>query len=83
VRPLRAEIDLPAGCTLASGKAREEAGQLEGRAYKQTGLSFWPDLEPTGDRALVQWVVRGAKGASVCIVATHERAGTVRAEVTL
>ena len=51
VRPVRAEIGLPDGCELVSGKAREELGQLEGRAYKHTGISFWPDLEPTGDRA--------------------------------
>jgi hypothetical protein len=83
VRPVRAEIDLPDGCTLASGKVREEIGQLEGRAYKHSGLSFWPDLEPTGDRALVEWIVRGKPGAELSLVATHERAGTVRAKVTL
>lgn len=83
VRPVRAEIDLPEGCKLASGKVREEIGQLEGRAYKHSGLSFWPDPEPTGDRALVEWVVRGKPGDELSLVATHERAGTIRATVTL
>ena len=83
VRPVRAEIDLPEGCELVGGKVREEIGQLEGRAYKQSGLSFWPDLEPTGDRAIVEWVVQGKAGSEVDLVAAHERAGTVRAKVTL
>ena len=80
---MRAEIELPAGCTLVSGKAREEAGQLEGRAYKSSGLSFWPDLEPTADRVLVEWIVRGSPGSEIKLQATHERAGTVRAVVRL
>ena len=27
----------------SQGKRREEIGQLEGKAYKHTGVSFWPD----------------------------------------
>ena len=34
VQGLRCEIALPPGATLETGKAREERGQLEGRAYK-------------------------------------------------
>ncbi|MEP7084803.1 MAG: carboxypeptidase, partial [Betaproteobacteria bacterium] len=83
VRPVRAEIDLPEGCKLVSGKAREELGQLEGRAYKHSGLSFWPDPEPTGDRAIAEWVVRGKRGAEISVIARHERAGTVHAKVIL
>jgi murein tripeptide amidase MpaA len=83
VRPVRAEVELDGGCTLVSGKHRQEIGQLEGRAYKHSGLSFWPDLEPTGDRGVAEWVVHAKPGTSVRMVATHERAGTVRAEVKL
>src|SRR4029079_9278194 len=39
VRPVRAEIELPGGARLLAGKARQEIGQLEGRAYKHSGLS--------------------------------------------
>jgi hypothetical protein len=46
VRPVRAGIELADGCVLVSGKERQEIGQLEGRAYKHSGLSFWPDPEP-------------------------------------
>ncbi len=80
-RGVIAEIALPAGMTLVAGKARETLGELEGRAYKHTLMSFWTDTSPTADRALVEWVVKG-QGA-VKLVARHEKAGTVRALVTL
>ena len=78
-----AEIDLPQGATLVSGKAREDKGQLEGRANKHTGVSFWPDYHVTDDRMKIEWVVRAAQGATVRVVARHERAGTVRADIAL
>jgi hypothetical protein len=83
VRGVVAEIALPAGGTLLSGKRREELAQLEGKAYKHTGVSFWPDYNITDDRLKVEWVVRARRGERVDLVARHERAGTVRASVTL
>jgi hypothetical protein len=83
VRGIVAEIELPAGARLASGKTRDEVGQLEGKAYKHTGISFWPDYNVTDDRTRLEWVVRGEPGATIAITARHERAGTVRARVTL
>ena len=58
---------LPAGATLVQGKRRDEHGQLEGRAYKHTGVSFWPDYNVTDDRVKVEWVVRGNKGDEVSV----------------
>jgi hypothetical protein len=83
VRGLIAEIALPDGATLASGKLREEMGQLEGKAYKHTGVSFWPDYHVTDDRMKIEWVVTAKAGDTVKLTARHERAGTVRAEVKL
>jgi len=83
VRGIVAEISLPAGATLAGGKAREEKGQLEGKAYKHTGVSFWPDYHITDDRMLLEWIVQGEVGMKVDVEARHERAGTVRAEIAL
>ena len=83
VRGVIAEISVPAGAELASGKRREEIGQLEGKAYKHTGISFWPDYHVTDDRAKIEWIVRGKPGAAVELCARHERAGTVRASVVL
>ena len=83
VRGVIAEIALPAGATLASGQLREDKGQLEGKAYKHTGVSFWPDYHVTDDRMKIEWVVAGKAGDAVRVSARHERAGTVRAEIKL
>ncbi len=82
-RGLIGEISLPEGASLVSGQLRCSAGELEGRAYKHTLVSFWTDATPMADRAKLQWVVRGRAGAQVQIVVRHEKAGTVRATVTL
>jgi hypothetical protein len=83
VRGVIAEIALPAGAALVQGKRREELGQLEGKAYKHTGVSFWPDRNVTDDRAKIEWIVSGKAGDEVRLTARHERAGTVRATVKL
>ncbi|HTI48715.1 MAG TPA: M14 family metallopeptidase [Casimicrobiaceae bacterium] len=82
-RGVVAELDLPPGLALEAGKLRDEHGQLEGRAYKHTGVSFWPDYNVTDDRMKLEWVVRGPAAQSVAITARHERAGTVRTTVEL
>ena len=74
---------LPEGASLATGKLRDELGQLEGKAYKHTGVSFWPDYNVTDDRMKLEWIVRGEAGATVALTARHERAGTVRTNVVL
>jgi murein tripeptide amidase MpaA len=80
VRGLVCEIELPDGATLETGKAREELGQLEGRAYKPAA----PDAsDATEDRIKVEWVVRAPQGGTVKVVARHERAGTVVTELDL
>ena len=86
-RGVVAEIELPEGAELMSGKPREILEELEGRAYKQTLMSFWTDTTPTADRVKVEWVVRvgknAPKGGVVKLIAKHERAGAVRVEVAL
>lgn len=82
-RGLVGEIMLPAGAELVSGALRTMAGELEGRAYKPSLVSFWTDHTPMGDRAKLQWVVRAAAGSEVAVVVRHEKAGTVRASIRL
>lgn len=82
VRDLIAEIELPEGAELVTGRPREEAGQLEGRAYKSVSAFGWTS-DPTEERAKVEWTVKGRPGQVVEVVARHERGGTVRGEVTL
>ena len=80
-RGVIAEITLPRGAQLASGKLREELGELEGRAYKPV----MPDEteESTNERVKVEWVVNARKGTKVKLLARHERAGVVRVELAL
>ncbi|MCU0254973.1 MAG: carboxypeptidase, partial [Acidobacteria bacterium] len=83
VRGAIAEIALPAGATLVQGKRREDMGQLEGKAYKHTGISFWPETHVTDDRVKVEWVVRAAPGTDVALTLRHDKAGVVRSHVVL
>ncbi len=80
-RGVIAEIHLPKGASLESGKVREELGELEGRAYK----TVIPDetTEGTSDRVKVEWVVKAKKGTKVKLTAKHERAGIVHIDVVL
>lgn len=86
VRGVVAEITLPEGATLRSGKPRQDIGQLEGRAYTASSATPWGFLISgvnTADRAKVEWVIHAPNGGTVQIVAKHERAGTVRVNVEL
>jgi murein tripeptide amidase MpaA len=76
-------IHLPEGVTLVSGKERVEADQLEGHAPKSSLQAFLPNREITGDRAVAEWVVRGARGTPIALTAVAGRAGAVHTEVTL
>lgn len=76
-------IHLPPGASLISGKEREIGAHLEGHAPKTTLQAFLPDRALTGDRAVVEWLVKAPVGTRLALVATADRAGTVRTEVTL
>jgi len=82
VRPIEVSLELPDGARLVTGKEREEAGQLEGRAERRA-IMWWNVDHSTSDRTKVEWVVEAAGGERVGVVARHERAGTVRAGLTL
>jgi murein tripeptide amidase MpaA len=76
-------IHLTDGLSLVSGRERVVGAHLEGHAPKNSLQAFLPNRDITGDRAVVEWVVRGARGTAVALSATADRAGTVRCEVTL
>ena len=80
-RGVMAEITLPANAKLLAGKSRLSLGELEGRAYKHTLMSFWTDTSPTSDRAITEWIVEGL--GEVSITVQHAKAGTARATVKL
>jgi len=77
------EIALPEGAALASGKARVEGGQLQGRAGRASLQAFLPSAEITGDRGQCEWTVTAKEGAEVRVVARHERAGQVEERLVL
>ena len=77
------EIVLPEGASLATGKARIEGGQLEGRANKPSLQAFLPNADLTGDRGQCEWTVRAPLGTQVALVARHDRAGRVSAIAVL
>ena len=82
VRPVEIELELAAEAELASGEARVEIGQLDGRAQKRSLLWFGTD-DSTSDRGKAEWVVKAPAGTRVRVVARHQRAGTARAELVL
>ena len=83
VRGVVFQILLPKGASLISGKERTKGTQLEGHAPKGSLQAFMPDRNITGDRAMIEWIVRAPQGTIVGLTATADRAGTVRTEVTL
>jgi murein tripeptide amidase MpaA len=82
VRPVEIELTLPEGARVVGGERRVEAGQLAGRNLKRNTIGWRAD-DSTTDRAKVEWVVEAPSGGTLGIVARHQRAGVVRAEVQL
>jgi hypothetical protein len=86
VRGVMFELHLPSGdpaISLVSGKERMEGPHLDGHAPKQSQLAFLAHKQPTGDRAVAEWVVRAPVGTRLALSASAERAGVVRTEVVL
>ncbi len=86
VRGVIFEIHLPEmnpEISLVSGKPRVEGVQLEGHAPKASLQAFLPNREVSGDRTVVEWVVRAPKGTHLALTASADRAGVVRTEVSL
>ncbi len=81
VRELEVDICLPDGATLVSGELKTKCGQLSGRDNKSVHSPWMSD--ETSERTKVEWVVQAPGGTKVEITAVHQRAGTVRAAVTL
>lgn len=79
VRELEVDIELPAQAKLLAGKMKTMCGQLKGRDHR----GVFSSSDGTPERIKVEWVVKAEKGSEVKLVATHPRAGTVRATVQL
>jgi hypothetical protein len=78
-----AEIDLPEGATLKTGKAREENSQLDGWSHVGASLAGWGISGETSQRTRFSWVVEAPPGEVVRVTVRHDRAGTLRVELPL
>lgn len=67
------------GVEVIGGTARQQVGQLEGRA----SMRFREMNDGTPDRVLVAWTVRAAPGTALTVSARHPRAGLARTTLTL
>ena len=70
-----------------SGRRASSEGKERDQPFraKTSTPSGWLALDgdATDNRVKAEWVVRAPNGGTVKLVAKHERAGTVRAEVKL
>ncbi len=80
-RELEVDIALPDGARLVTGQKKTMLGQLAGRDG-QDSAPLWND-DATSERAKVEWVIEAEPGTEVEIVASHQRAGTIRQRVRL
>ncbi|HEX7420628.1 MAG TPA: M14 family metallopeptidase [Thermoanaerobaculia bacterium] len=83
VGSVTAELTIPAGARLVDGTARQSLGQLEGRSGQRSTATWWGYSAGTPDRAFADWIVAAPAGSSVSVKASHERAGTARADLVL
>ncbi len=80
VRPVEVTISVDESVELVSGRATIELTQLPGRARARTMMAAHDGVfDPSTDRAFAEWVVRGPRGATIEITASHSRAGVARA----
>jgi murein tripeptide amidase MpaA len=81
VRPVRLELELPAGATLRSGKPKQEIGHLQGRSNK-LDVAYY-GVSPTDNRGKAEWLIHAPQGGSLTLCAVAERGGTIRQQIIL
>lgn len=81
VREVEADISLPEGARLVSGRPKMMLGQLAGRDHKS--VYYYTNTDATRERAKAEWVVEAPPGTEITVTAVHPRAGTVRANTRL
>lgn len=79
VRGIVVDIELPDEARLLQGDRRIDAGQLEGRAYKDSSMTGWAgqSCDTTDERVRVSWIIATEHETELVITAHHERAGRV------
>ncbi len=67
------------GVVVIGGSARQEFGQLDGRA----ALRFRNSNDGTPDRSLLSWVVQAPIGTDISVEVSHQRAGSASMTTSL
>ena len=67
------------GVVVIGGSARQEFGQLDGRA----ALRFRNSNDGTADRSLLSWVVQAPIGTDISVEVSHQRAGSATMTTSL
>ncbi|GAC1395536.1 MAG: M14 family metallopeptidase [Thermoanaerobaculia bacterium] len=78
-----AELTVPAGAHVIEGDPRQSLGQLDGRSGQRSTATWWGYSAGTPDRAVADWIVAAPAGTALSVKASHERAGTARADLVL
>ncbi|MCX6029180.1 MAG: M14 family metallopeptidase [Chloroflexi bacterium] len=78
-RPVRLELELPAGASLVSGKPKQEIGHLEGRSNKLE-VGYY-EASPTDNRGKAEWLIHAPAGGALALRAIAERGGTIHRHI--
>jgi murein tripeptide amidase MpaA len=81
VKPVTVELTLPEGAELILGKAKEEAGHLEGRILPSPG--FYPGNNVNQREKRLEWIVKAPAGGDLSVKAISEKAGKVSTTLSL
>ncbi len=82
IRPVRAQIDLPEGVLIISGKRVVELGHLAGRSNKLAVHEIFSVFH-TDNRSRTEWVLHSKDEALVKIHILSERAGSIHRDIHL
>jgi murein tripeptide amidase MpaA len=85
LRGVQFELTLPDEATLLQGEWRVDVGQLQGRSDKPSSPNGWlgQKLDPTDDRARVQWLIEADAGSELTVTVRHDRAGYLQQTLQL
>jgi murein tripeptide amidase MpaA len=81
VRPVRLELELPAGAQLRGGKQKQEIGHLEGRSNKLE-MAYY-EVSPTDNRGKVEWLIHAPAGGTLTLRCVAGRGGIIQRTVAL
>ena len=85
VRGVIFEIEADSDIELLQGKHRVETHQLSGRHETSSSPNMWlgQNGDSSDDRIRMQWLVKTSRATKLKITVKHERAGTLRQQLTL